>query len=246
MKRMFDETELALAIFQVMYKQEIARRAEVDLSTLDPSQLSGLGPYRDNAKPEDPAIRQRLERAAKTMYELETDKRLVAREMAEAAFALDRGQAVSRYTNTDMLKRLLGEVLGEQENSERLEQASEALGLTPRLVHHEQEWSPPIGFGPYDVKAGSTTIFSSHPQVPVRLKMVAMRAEIARHFLVNDVKVGKDSQFVNSNPVDAALIWLLDMEGAPCMVGQAIHLNVTNTSLETRVFQAAILCDAVW
>jgi hypothetical protein len=253
MKRTFDETELAKAIFSVLHKKEIAKKAEVDLEEMKTLEveyrtgqvLAGRDPYRYPGKPDGDrldVLKERFESAATVMYELDASKRFAAREMAEAAFALQHGNPISQRTNLDDLKKLLKEATGIEEAA-TLDHALSSLGYGPTLRHYDHEWKTPLGFGPHLVPAGVTSILIQQPQLPVALRMLGIRSEVARHFQINEVRIGKDSQFVTAAPIDASLIWMLQMNGATCNVGQQVHLSVTNMDVFDHVFKAAILCD---
>jgi hypothetical protein len=256
MKRTFDETELALAIFSVLYKQDIAKKAEVDLDEVKLLEAEyktgrvspdrpGRNPYREPARPDGDrldVLKARLEDATGIMYELEAPKRLCARELAEAAFAMQLGTPISRYTSTDLLKKVLGEVTGQQ--GDQLDHISDSLGYGPRLLHDGHQWKTPIGFGPVIVDKGLTMILTVQPQLPVALQMVAIHAEVARHFQINDVRIGKNSQLVTAGAIDASLICLMQLNGMVANVGQMVSLNLTNMDpVHAHEFKAAILCD---
>jgi len=107
-----------------------------------------------------------------------------------------------------------------------------------------------IGFGPLSVGAGATAIFTSNPQLPFRPSRLGIPAATAGGFSVNDVKVGKDSQFLSSGAVPAALF----SEGAvgvamsmdTCDIGQQLSLSVTNNGGAASTFAAGLFGTSVY
>jgi len=74
-------------------------------------------------------------------------------------------------------------------------------------------------------------------------------SDIAGALLVNDLKVGKNSQFATQGPVPARVYSEfgvgVDMNLDTAQISQQISLNVTNTSGAAVTFNAAILGTAV-
>jgi hypothetical protein len=99
------------------------------------------------------------------------------------------------------------------------------------------------------VAAAATAILTSRPQVVFRPDRMVIPASIAPAFLINDLKVGKNSQMVNSTAVPAeaftqgAFGVRLKMDTA--QISQDITLSVTNISAVATRFNAALIGPAV-
>ena len=113
-----------------------------------------------------------------------------------------------------------------------------------------------IGFGPTSpaVAAGSTVIVAAQPQIIFRGSRLVVPSffgtdPVAPNFTVNDIRVGKDSQFVSAGPLPA-LAYLENAVGTAmgldtCNVGQLITLNVTNIGAAAHTFFATIFGTSV-
>ncbi len=118
---------------------------------------------------------------------------------------------------------------------------------TPQLVHN-----PPtqvrefiIGFGPTTVNANSTAIFQAQPQLIFRGSRLIIPSTLANNFVVNDIRVGKDSQAVSANPIPAAAFSELGVGVAlgldTATPGILITLSVANTTGGNQTFSAALI-----
>lgn len=108
----------------------------------------------------------------------------------------------------------------------------------------------PMGFDTVGtVAAGANVQIISRPQVTFRPERLVIAGAIAPSFLVNDLKVGKNSQFVNSAalPGDAfgptAFGVRLRMDTA--QISMDVVLDVTNISAGALRFNAALFGKAV-
>lgn len=117
----------------------------------------------------------------------------------------------------------------------------------PAIVHN-----PPtqvrefiIGFGPTVVNANSTAVFTAQPQLIFRGSRLIIPSTIANNFSVNDIRVGKDSQAVSSNPIPAAAFSELGVGVAlgldTATPGILITLSVANTTGGNQTFSAALI-----
>ena len=99
------------------------------------------------------------------------------------------------------------------------------------------------------VAAAATAIITTRPQVIFRPDRLVVPASIASSFLINDLRVGKNSQFVSATAVPAetftqgAFGVRLKMDTA--QISQDIILSVTNTSGGGLRFTAALIGPAV-
>jgi hypothetical protein len=99
-----------------------------------------------------------------------------------------------------------------------------------------------IGFGPTNpaVNPNTTVIVAAQPQILFRGSRLVIPSSygsnaVAQNFLINDIRVGKDSQFVSAGPLPG-LAYLETAVGTAmgldtCNVGQLITLNVTNLDM---------------
>lgn len=99
------------------------------------------------------------------------------------------------------------------------------------------------------VAAGATAIITTRPQVVFRPDRLVIPASIASSFLINDLKVGKNSQFVAATAVPAEAFtqgaFGVRLKLDTAQVSQDIILNVTNTSGGALRFTAALIGPAV-
>jgi hypothetical protein len=113
-----------------------------------------------------------------------------------------------------------------------------------------------IGFGPTSpaVNPNQTVIVAAQPQIIFRgsrlvVPSVFGTSTVAANFTINDIRVGKDSQFVSAGPLPA-IAYLENAVGTAmgldtCNVGQLITLNVTNVGAAAEVFIATVFGTSV-
>ena len=108
----------------------------------------------------------------------------------------------------------------------------------------------PLGFDSVaTVAAGATAIITTRPQVVFRPDRLVVPASIASSFLINDLRIGKNSQFVSATALPAEVFTQgafgvrLKMDTA--QIAQDITLNVTNTSAGALRFTAALIGPAI-
>lgn len=117
----------------------------------------------------------------------------------------------------------------------------------PHIVNH-----PPtqvrefiIGFGPAAVNALSTAIFQAQPQLIFRGSRLIVPSSLANNFVINDIRVGKDSQAVSANPIPAATFSELAVGVAlgldTATPGILITLSTSNTTNAQQTFSASLI-----
>lgn len=125
--------------------------------------------------------------------------------------------------------------------------ARHAAMVVPRQVTKAREY--PIGFPTTSVTAGSAQTITTNPQVPFRARRLIVPSDIAGSFLINDLKVGKNSMFATSNPVPARAFTEVgvgvDLNLDTAQISQLIAINVTNTSGADLDFNACLIGTAV-
>lgn len=117
----------------------------------------------------------------------------------------------------------------------------------PRLVPQRLDEARELllGFGPTSLLNGSTNVFTTQPQLPFRPSRFVIPSAAVANFSINDLKIGKNSQFLSSNSVPAAVFSELAVGVAlgldTCNVGQQITVSVTNTAAAPATFSAALI-----
>lgn len=99
------------------------------------------------------------------------------------------------------------------------------------------------------VAAGATAIITTRPQVIFRPDRLVIPASIAPSFLINDFKVGKNSQMVAATAVPAEAFtqgaFGVRLKSDTAQVSQDVILNVTNISAGALRFLATLIGPAV-
>lgn len=108
----------------------------------------------------------------------------------------------------------------------------------------------PMGFeSPAAIESGDSVLIIARPQVIFRPEYLRVPSDIAGDFVVDDIKVGKDSQFVAPGPIPARLLQenaigsRMQMDTA--QISQEITVAVTNRSGAERIFAAGMWGNAV-
>lgn len=118
--------------------------------------------------------------------------------------------------------------------------------LVDQMLNEAREFM--LGFGPVALVAGTTTIFTAQPQLPFRPSRLVIPSAQAVALMVNDIKVGKNSQLLSSNPVPGAPFSELAVGVAlgldTCNVGQQVTLSV-NAFAPLTNFMAAVIGTAM-
>jgi hypothetical protein len=122
------------------------------------------------------------------------------------------------------------------------EQEAEPIGRSSILPASFREFV--IGFGPTVVPANSTSVFQAQPQVAFRGTRLVVPADLAEHFTINDIRVGRDSQAISSAPIPAtafserAVGVNLGLDTAT--PGIIITLSVSNITNTPQTFSAVL------
>ncbi len=99
------------------------------------------------------------------------------------------------------------------------------------------------------VAAAATAIITTRPQVVFRPDRLVIPASIAPSFLINDFKVGKNSQMVAATAVPAEAFtqgaFGVRLKSDTAQVSQDVILNVTNISAGALRFLATLIGPAV-
>lgn len=122
-----------------------------------------------------------------------------------------------------------------------------ASALVSRAPTKSREY--PLGFPETSILAGDTANVVTFPQIPFRGERLVIPSDIAGLFVIDDIKVGKNSQLVAQNPLPAraftevAVGVGLHLDTA--QVSQQITLSVRNVSGQTAVFRGMLIGRAV-
>jgi hypothetical protein len=120
-------------------------------------------------------------------------------------------------------------------------------GGGPRLVPQRLDEARELllGFGPTPIAGSGTSTFTTQPQLPFRPSRFVIPSSTVASFSVNDLKIGKNSQFLSSNSVPAAVFSELAVGVAlgldTCNVGQQITVSVTAVAGGPFSFAAALI-----
>ena len=99
------------------------------------------------------------------------------------------------------------------------------------------------------IAAGATANVSGQPQIVFRPDRIVIPSTIAGSFLINDLKVGKNSQFVNGTAVPAEAFtqgaFGVRLKMDTLQISQQVIFNVTNTSGGALRFNAALIGPSV-
>lgn len=100
------------------------------------------------------------------------------------------------------------------------------------------------------VAAAGSAVITQRPQVRMQPSRIIIPSAIGGDFLVNDIKIGKNSQLTASSTLPAAVFaenavgTALSMD--PCDVAMDITLSVTNISAGAVRFNAAMIGVSCW
>lgn len=108
----------------------------------------------------------------------------------------------------------------------------------------------PLGFvSTAAVAAGASTRITTRPQVPFRIDRLVVPSDLAGLFTIDDVKVGKNSQFAAEGAVPARIFQEngvgVCLKGDTAQISMDVTLSVTNISGAASFFRAAIIGPAV-
>lgn len=108
----------------------------------------------------------------------------------------------------------------------------------------------PLGFPTTTVTASNgTATASSQPQIPFRGERLIIPSDFAGSILINDVKVGKNSQLAAAQPLPGRAFtefgWGVDLHLDTADVSQFISLSLQNTSSHDITFNGMLIGRAV-
>ena len=100
------------------------------------------------------------------------------------------------------------------------------------------------GFGPTAIAAGVTVNIIVQPQVAFKGKRLFVPSDFAGAVLINDLKIGNQSQLPSSNPLPGRMFTEfavgMEQDFDTAQISQQISLSVTNTSGAAITFMAGL------
>jgi hypothetical protein len=101
-----------------------------------------------------------------------------------------------------------------------------------------------VAVGPVEVDAGERVAIPVRPQVPFRPTSLLLDPEHCRDFVVEDVLVGKNSQFLTTSSI--AGVFFADGEGLPVGINQAVpgvdlSVHVVNVGSSKQIFRGVLV-----
>lgn len=107
----------------------------------------------------------------------------------------------------------------------------------------------PLGFeSATTIIAGASATITSRPQVIFKGQRLVIPSDIAGSFTIDDVKVGKDSQFVAEGSIPARVLQENAVDVAfeldTAQISQDISISVTNIGGAPAVFRAGLIGQA--
>jgi hypothetical protein len=125
-------------------------------------------------------------------------------------------------------------------------QARPPVGAFVREVTPTKSRQYPLGLNSAAaIAAGASLTISSQPQETFRPERYAVASSIAASFVVNDIKIGKNSQFLTFDVVPAEVFSNLavgvDMKLDTANLGNLISVTVTNISAAASFFYSSLI-----
>jgi hypothetical protein len=152
-------------------------------------------------------------------------------------------------------KKRLGQLVAAQRRASAKKRLSglASVGIQPTLAverGYTKSRVYPFGFlADAPSPAGSPGNVTRRPQTPLKLQRLVIPSVIAPFFWITDVKVGKDSQLVGSDPLPAIVFQenavAVELKGDTANVGHDVTIAFINISGAAQRFQAVMIGAAV-
>lgn len=160
-------------------------------------------------------------------------------------------RAIAKQKKAAFLKGLIA-ARKRQAGQQRLQQLSQA-GIKPTLAverGYTKARRFPFGLqadGP--TAAGAPGSVTRRPQTPIKLARLVIPSTIAPAILITDIKIGKDSQLVGSDPIPGEVFAPnsvgVDLAGDTANVGNDVTVAFVNISGAPQQFRCALIGPAV-
>lgn len=161
------------------------------------------------------------------------------------------GKALARRKKLMALKGLIAQQ--KQNTAKRRLQGLANVGIQPTLAvdkGYTKARRFPFGLQADGVTpAGAPGNVTRRPQTPIKVQRLVIPSFIAPAFVITDVKVGKDSQLVGSDPIPAITFAenavAVELTGDTANVGHDVTIAFANISGAPQQFRAVIIGAAV-
>lgn len=165
-------------------------------------------------------------------YDIMGDDRLVIGSAADEILAISGADDLDASEKKQIVARVL---------------AQNALVVKDSMPTKSRRF--PLGFvSNGTIAAGDSATITSRPQVLFKGQRLVVPSDVAGDFTVDDVKVGKDSQFVAEGAIPARVLQENAVDTAfeldTAQISQDISISVTNIAGAPRVFRAALIGKA--
>jgi hypothetical protein len=159
--------------------------------------------------------------------------------------------AMAKRKKAMALKGLLAN--RKREAAQRRLQGMANIGIQPTLAVNNGYTKArvfPFGFqGDAPTPAGQPGSVTRRPQTPIKIRRLVIPSVIAPSFVITDIKVGKDSQFVGSDPIPgetfAPQSVAVELSGDTANVGHDVTISFANISGAAQLFRAVLIGPAV-
>ncbi len=140
-----------------------------------------------------------------------------------------------------------------KEVAQRRLQSMASVGIQPTLAvqtGYTKARVFPFGFqADAPTPAGQPGSVTRRPQTPIKIRRLVIPSTIAPAFIITDIKVGKDSQFVGSDPIPgetfAPQSVAVELTGDTANVGHDVTISYANISGAAQTFRAVLIGPAV-
>ncbi len=161
------------------------------------------------------------------------------------------GKALARKKKMMLLKGLIAQQ--KKATAQRRLQGLANVGIQPTLAVEKGYTKArrfPFGLQADGVTpAGAPGSVTRRPQTPIKVQRLVIPSFIAPAFVITDVKVGKDSQLVGSDPIPAITFAenavAVELTGDTANVGHDVTIAFANISGAPQQFRAVIIGAAV-
>lgn len=169
-------------------------------------------------------------------YDILGDDRLVIGDAVDEIMAIAGDDDGGSGLTSDEKKQIIQRVM-----------AKNALIVKDSKPTHARRF--PLGFvSNGTILAGDSATITSRPQVLFKGERLVVPSDVAGDFVIDDVKVGKDSQFVAEGAIPARVLQenAVDVyfELDTAQISQDISISVTNIGGAPRTFRAALIGKA--
>jgi hypothetical protein len=156
------------------------------------------------------------------------------------------GADQQRDQAANLMRAIMSGDMPAEIRQEAIKSIAAASGLVLKETTPQNARTFPLGFVSNGaIAAGASVTIVSRPQVLFKGQRLVVPSDVAGDFSIDDVKVGKNSQFVAEGAIPARVLqenaFGVSFELDTAQISQDITLSVTNISGAARVFRAALI-----